>query len=51
MWQFSSQLDASPGQGICSPKRQSTCELEGDAIVEGLFAFIAVFVRYLVLSS
>ncbi|CBI36804.3 unnamed protein product, partial [Vitis vinifera] len=34
MWQFSSQLDASPGQGICSPKRQSTCELEGDAIVE-----------------
>ena len=37
MWQFSSQLDDSAGQGILHPKRQSTCELEGDAIVEGLF--------------
>lgn len=39
MWQFSSQLNGSPDQRIWHPKRQSTCQLEGDAIVEGLFCF------------
>lgn len=37
MWQFSSELDEPSDQNIHCVKRQSVCELEGDATVDGLF--------------
>lgn len=40
MWKFPTALD---DDGINFCKRQSVCELEGDAAVEGSFGFIILF--------
>lgn len=37
MWQFPSEFEASSDQDIPFIKRQSVCELEGDASIDGLF--------------
>jgi DNA polymerase zeta len=38
MWQFSSEFDVSSDQDMQRCKRQSVCNLEGDATIDGLFA-------------
>lgn len=37
MWSPPSEFDASSNDKAYCPKRQSICELEGDASVDGLF--------------
>lgn len=37
MWQLPSEFEASSDQDIPFIKRQSVCELEGDASIDGLF--------------
>ena len=42
IWQFPSEFEASSRQDIYCNKRQSVCELEGDASIDGLFDFAVI---------
>jgi DNA polymerase zeta len=42
LWSLPSEFGASSTDKAHCPKRQSICELEGDAFVDGLSSFMAI---------